>query len=77
MFNVVRSALRTKKDKEISEPKSPKESSHEIRLVTSGETHKNELVGLGGMPPHEELKASFEALLVCKSSNLHKPPLLF
>ena len=60
MFNVVQSALRKKKKDE--NPKSPKQA--DIRLVNSGETHKNEL-GLGDMPPPEEMRESFDALLVC------------
>ena len=70
MFNVVSSALRktTKKKDE----KSTKDKA-EIRLVTSGETHKNE-VGIVDMPSHDELKKSFEELLVCSQTPyLHKP----
>lgn len=72
MFNVVQSALRKKKKDEKSE-----KDKAEIRL--QGAAHKNEAAPThGDMPPHEELKKSFEELLVCTSffdfgKLLHKP----
>jgi hypothetical protein len=56
MFNVVQSALRKKKKED------PQKA--EVRLVSSGETPKNEDHS-HDRPPPEELKKSFEALLVC------------
>jgi hypothetical protein len=59
MFNVVQSALKKKKKDE--KPNKDKDKA-EIRLVTSGETHKNDQAK---MPPPEELKKAFGELLVC------------